>query len=83
MECRHAGFESLARDCFNCYQIEFGRAAAPHHLWNFYASLGATVRAGLSAWRISDLSDGEKWRRRASRYLDDALHYVKRAGESD
>jgi aminoglycoside phosphotransferase family enzyme len=83
MECRHAGFELLARDCFNCYQIEFGRAAAPHHLWNFYASLGATVRAGLSAWRIPDLSDGEKWRRRASRYLDDALHYIKRAGESD
>lgn len=76
MECRHAGAKRLARECFDCYQTEFGATAVPRHLWNFYAALGATVRAGLSAWRMLDSAGGERWQDKAIRYLNDALHYT-------
>lgn len=80
MECRHAGVAWLARECFECYRMEFGRAAVPRHLWNFYAALGATVRAGLSSWRITASTDGAKWQHQASSYINDALHYLDREG---
>ncbi len=76
MECRHAGLGWLAGDLFDCYRVEFGDVAAPGHLWNFYASLGATVRAGLSAWRISGTSADRRWQRRANSYFRDARHYI-------
>lgn len=83
MECRHAGFASLARECFDCYRIEFGRSAVPDHLWDFYAALGATVRAGLSAWRIPNAAKGERWQRRANSYFNDALHYINAGIRND
>lgn len=76
MECRHAGYGSLAQDLYECYRVEFGEAAVPGHLWNFYASLGATVRAGLATWRISGTSAGGRWQRRAGSYFRDALHFI-------
>lgn len=76
MECRHAGMQWLARECFTCYRTECGATAVPAHLWNFYAALGATVRAGLSAWRIPASAPGERWQRQATRYFSDALHYI-------
>ena len=80
MECRHAGMGSLARECCACYQDEFGTGAAPMHLWNFYAALGALVRAGLSAWRISESALDERWQRRTHRYFCDAMHYITLTG---
>lgn len=76
MECRHEGMNWLAQECFDCYQEECGVAAVPKHLWHFYAALGATVRAGLSAWRMLDSAGGEKWQHKAISYLSDALHYA-------
>ncbi len=83
MQCRHDRFEWLAQECLDSYRKEFGRAAAPSRLLNFYASLRATVRAGLAAWRIPDTPDGEEWRRRAASYLDDALYYISLALRRD
>lgn len=82
MECRHVGMNWLAQECFDCYQAECGTTAVPKHLWDFYAALGATVRAGLSAWRILDSSGDDRWRRQAIVYLTDALHNVTLANES-
>lgn len=79
MESRHAGLTRLARDCYDCYRTEFDETAAPRHLWDFYAALAATVRAGLTAWRIPASPDAESFRRRVSRYLDDARHYIDSA----
>lgn len=57
-------------------QSEYGGAAAPRHLWNFYASLGAIVRAGILAWRIPTSTGGERSKRQAIDYLNDARHYI-------
>ena len=76
MECRHAGQSRLARACYNCYRSEYGRAAVPGHLWDFYAALGAMARAGVSAWRIPDPTAGERSKRKAIDYLNDARHHI-------
>ena len=76
MECRHAGQSWLARTCCDCYRSEYGAAAVPEHLWNFYAALGAMTRAGVSAWRIPDPTAGERSKRKAIAYLHDARHHI-------
>jgi len=79
MECRHADLGWLEHACFECYEINFGVAAVPNHLWKYYAALGAMVRAGLSAWRMLDSAGGETWKRRAIDYLHDVRHYITAA----
>lgn len=76
MECRHAGQSWLAQACHDCYRSEYGGAAVPGHLWNFYAALGAMARAGVSAWRIPDPAAGERSKRKAIDYLHDARHHI-------
>lgn len=80
MECRHAGFEWIEQECIDCYRINAGQPAMPPHLWNFYAALGATIRAGLSAWRLLDSPAVVTWSRQAVDYLHDAqtLHHIVR-----
>ena len=76
MECRHAGQCWLAQTCHDCYRSEYGGAAVPGHLWDFYAALGAMARAGVSAWRIPDPAAGERSKRKAIDYLNDARHHI-------
>ena len=80
MECRHAGFEWIEQVCIDCYRINAGQPAIPAHLWNFYAALGATIRAGLSAWRLLDSPAVVTWSRQAVDYLHDAKHYITLSG---
>jgi len=80
MECRHAGLEWIEQECIDCYRINSGQSVVPAHLWNFYASLGATTRAGLSAWRTLDSPSVATWSHRAVDYLHDARHYITSSG---
>jgi aminoglycoside phosphotransferase family enzyme len=79
MECRHAGFEWLGKACIVEYRKERADSAGPGHLVAFYASLAATVRAGLMAWRAMETPTAIEWARRVGGYLQDAQHYIARA----
>jgi len=76
MECRHAGFGSIERECIDHYNANSGDADVPAHLWNFYAALGAITRAGLCAWHMQDAQGIGQWTRKAVTYLHDARHYI-------
>jgi uncharacterized protein len=78
MESRHAGFPRLAGRCIYEYRNCRAGALGPAHLMDFYASLAATVRAGLMAWRSLEPPGSGKWRERAHAYLGDARHYIEK-----
>jgi aminoglycoside phosphotransferase family enzyme len=78
MECRHAGFARVAERCVSEYHCRCPGSLGPGHLMDFYASLVATVRAGLMGWRALETPVGDEWRRRTVAYLKDAQHYIDR-----
>lgn len=78
MECRHAGFARLAGRCISEYRKCRPGALEPEHLMDFYASLAATVRAGLMAWRSLEAPGSGEWCERARAYLGDARHYIEK-----
>jgi aminoglycoside phosphotransferase family enzyme len=76
MECRHAGFGRVAKRCISEYRSRCPGSLGPGHLMDFYASLAATVRAGLMGWRALETPVGDEWRQRTVAYLKDAQHYI-------
>jgi aminoglycoside phosphotransferase family enzyme len=83
MECRHAGYRSIERECIDYYNSNSDDPGVPAHLWNFYAALGATTRAGLCAWHLRDSHAIGQWTRKAVHYLHDARHYITLAATED
>lgn len=79
MECRHAGFGRVAKRCISEYRSRCPGSLGPGHLMDFYASLAATVRAGLMGWRALETPVGDEWRQRTVAYLKDAQHYIDKA----
>lgn len=82
MECRHASFAGLARRSVAEYRRQAPDAAGPDILLDLHASLAATERAGLMAWRILESPGTAEWQQRADAYLDDARHYIEKAESS-
>lgn len=78
MECRHAGLSRVAGRCISEYRECRPGSLGPDHLLDFYASLAATVRAGLMAWRSLETPGSGEWCERARAYLGAARHYIER-----
>lgn len=78
MECRHLGLPRLARWCVSEYRRREPASLGRRHLAEFYASVAATVRAGLMAWRVIETGSPE-WGERTAAYLGAARHYIERA----
>ena len=79
MECRHAGLPRVAARSVSEYHRCRPDTLGPEHLLNFYASLAATVRAGLMAWRSLETPGSGEWCERACAYLGAARHYIEKA----
>lgn len=79
MECRHAGLERVAGQCISEYRRCRPAALEPAHLMDFYASLAATIRAGLVARRSLEPPHSGAWCERARAYLGAARHYIEKA----
>lgn len=79
MECRHAGLPRVAARSVSEYHRCRPGALGPEHLLDFYASLAATVRAGLMAWRSLETPGSGEWCERARAYLGAARHYIEKA----
>ena len=78
MECRHAGLSHVAARCIAEYRECRPGSLGPDHLLDFYASLAATVRAGLMAWRSLETPGRGEWCQRARAYLGAARHYIEK-----
>ena len=79
MECRHAALPRVAARSVSEYHRCRPGVLGPDHLLNFYASLAATVRAGLMAWRSLEAPGSGEWCERAHAYLGAARHYIEKA----
>ena len=79
MECRHAGFPRVAARCLADYHRRQPGCLGPAHLIDFYASVAATVRAGLMGWRSLEKPGSGEWCERARAYLGAARHYIEKA----
>lgn len=79
MECRHAGYEWLQRECIRFYDANSDDRDVPAHLWIFYATLCATIRSGLCAWHMLSCPGAGIWTRAATVYLQDARYYISQS----
>lgn len=79
MECRHIDLSWIERQCIDYYISRSGDSNCHMHLWNFYAAFRATTRAVLSLWHLLDSKAVKTWTGRATKYLDDAQHYIELA----
>jgi len=77
MECERLGAAAIGEPILHHY-FEATGDAVPNELTWFYRAFRACLRAKIAIWHIADheVRDIDKWRRRASDYLDLAERYV-------
>lgn len=78
MECCHAGLPRVAARCVSDYHKRQPGSLGPRHLMDFYASLAATIRAGLMGWRALETPCAGEWCERSGVYLAAARHYIEK-----
>ena len=68
LDCERLGLDAVGARLLTMYRL-LAADNAPEQLLHFYRSRRATARALLSAWRVPDAPDAEKWRARTRWYL--------------
>lgn len=68
LDCERLGLDAVGARLLTLYRL-LAADNAPEQLLHFYRSRRATARALLSAWRVPDAPDAEKWRARTRWYL--------------
>lgn len=79
MECERLGAAAVGEQVLRQY-LEATGDSPPDELTWFYKAFRACLRAKIAIWHIADheVSDTEKWRRRANDYLELAESYATR-----
>lgn len=78
LECRVIDQQWIEKKITEWYGSNSGDTV-PMHLWNFYASRRATVRAMLCGWHTLDTGAINQWTNRGREYLTLALRYLNTA----